>query len=76
MAFLLSDSIDSKNRMLTDTKIIGALKFNWEAKELPMLSKHKSCAIIPVNLLLQGSENWSGNKSDARILEVFHHKAM
>ena len=39
LTFLLSDSIDVKNIMLKATKVMGALNFIWEAKEVPMLSK-------------------------------------
>ena len=38
--------------------------------------KIKSHEAIPVNVLLQGNENWSGNKNDIVMIEAFYHKAM
>ena len=31
---------------------------------------------MPMNLMLWGSENWSGNKADVAMAEVFHHKSI
>ena len=61
LTFLLSNSIDTKNRMLKDAKVMRSLYFAWEAKEVPMLSKQKSHTSISAN---------------SRMLEVFHHKTM
>ena len=61
VTFLLDDMVDVKYRIIKASKAMGVLKTIWEAKEVLLESKIKLYEAIPVNLLLWGSENWSGN---------------
>ena len=50
--FIKNGTIDAKNRMLNSDKAMGTLKLTWKAKIVLFISKIKSCAAIPVSLLL------------------------
>ena len=54
---------------------MGALKFAWDAAEVPLITKIKLHQATPMNLMLWGSENWSGNKADIAKMNTFHHKS-
>jgi len=74
--FLIDDTTDVKNRISKASKSMGALKFIWDAVEVPLSTKIKLYQTIPMNLMLWGSENWSGNKADIKLLDTFHHKSI
>ena len=74
--FLIDDTTDVKNRISKASKSMGALKFIWDAVEVPLPTKIKLYQAIPMNLMLWGGENWSGNKADIKLLDTFHHKSI
>ena len=74
--FLIDDTTDVRNRISKASKSMGALKFIWDAVEVPLSTKIKLYQAIPMNLMLWGSENWSGNKADIKLLDTFHHKSI
>ena len=55
--FLINDTMDVKNRISKANKSMGALKFVWDAVEVPLITKIKLYQAILMNLMLWGSEN-------------------
>ena len=53
-----------------------ALKFSCESREVPLCTKIKLYEQTQMNLILWGSDNWSGNANDLRLCEGFYHKAI
>ena len=43
---------------------MGDLKRAWDAKEVSLMTKVKSHEATPMNIVLHGSENLSGNEVD------------
>ena len=73
---MLDDAEDVKSRINNSSKSMGALKFTWDEKDVPLETKIKLCISVPMNLLSWGEGNWSGNKDDARMIKIFQNKAM
>ena len=59
--FLIDDIMDIKNRISKASKAIGALIFVQDTVEVLITIKIRLCEAIPMNLILQGSKNWSNN---------------
>ena len=57
-------------------RVIGALKFIWHTRDAPLITKVKLQNTILLNLSLQGSENWSGNRNNLTKCKAFHYKSM
>ena len=74
--FLIDDTTDVKNRISKANKSMGALKFIWDALEVPLTTKIKLHQATPMNLMLWGSENWGGNKADIAMMNAFYHKSI
>ena len=74
--FSLVDTVDSESRVPKDSKYMGALRFIWEDENMALIIKVKLCNASPLNLILWGGENWSGNASDINEWEAFQHKEM
>ena len=71
---MIGDTICVKCRK--SAKSIRFLGIVWNNNQIPIESKTKLCDAMPVNLLLWGSENWSGRKSDLKLIEVIHLKSL
>ena len=74
--FLLDDTIDVDIRIGKANKVLGALNFIWDAKEVKLHDKIKLFLAILVNFALWNGEIWSGNKADLHALDTFMHKAI
>ena len=55
---------------------MNALKFIWDADEIPLEVNSKLSKAMPLNLLLWGGENWNRNAMSINKCEVFHHKVI
>ena len=51
---------------------MNALKFIWDADEIPLEVNSKLSKAMPLNLLLWGGENWNRNAMSINKCEVFH----
>ena len=60
--------------MCNDRKCIGEFHFIWEDDNIPLIIKVKSHEATPLNFLLWGGDNWSGNAANVDKCESFHHK--
>ena len=74
--FLIDDTTDVRCRITKATKAKLELKFSRESREVPLCKKIKLYEETLMNLILWGSENWSGNANDSRLCEGFYHKAI
>ena len=55
--YLIDDTIDTLSQMNKASRAMRALKFIWNVREVPLITKFKLYNAIPLNLLLWGSEN-------------------
>ena len=62
--------------MCNDIKCMGELHFIWEDDNMPLIIKVKSHDATPLNLLLWGGDNWSGNAAGISECEAFYHQEM
>ena len=53
---------------------MGALSFIWKSQEIDLRTKCFLYKVIPLNLLLWGTENWAQNAADIALLGRFHHR--
>ena len=67
--FLMGYSEGANNRANKGSKHMGTFKFIWDDCSVPIETKIKLLSTIPLNLLLWGGDNWSGNKEEIRKLK-------
>jgi Reverse transcriptase (RNA-dependent DNA polymerase) len=72
----LKDDNEIKKRIQKATSQLGALKSFFREKAIPVTTKYKVYMAIPICTLLWGSESWSLNEHNKRLLQVFHHKSI
>ena len=69
--FIVDGTEDVKIRINKASKSIGALKITCNENDVPLDTKMKLHNSIPLNVLLWGGDNWSGNKGDIKRIETF-----
>jgi hypothetical protein len=72
----LSDNNEIKKRIQKATSQLGALKNLFREKSINTTTKHKVFMAIPMSTVLWGSESWSLNEYNKRILRAFQHKSI
>ena len=73
---MLDETVDVKTRINKAKNEMRALEFNWDAKEVPIITETKVHQAILISVASWGSENWNGSKGDLAMMEVLCHKSV